>query len=276
MVEVKQMAGVTHSDVLCSLSVVCTLGMTLPTNRYGHTIEASTKVWCDGKGEGQIQMPNKQDHSDEILLVYPPRTESENWWCRQYGSIEIPEGWEALPPGDAFVTRQVKLMGPHWVAKKPAKGYTRTLGIWAPKENIEAAQKLAEETRVQREGKRAISRAQRERQEAKYRERFAEAVYEYLGFAPNHEKLARDIASGVAEHATQVGSERVGRTRKLPLEEKAMLAARSYIRHNYTKYEDQLLDFEFPLEPGDYLYQEIKSEAVEAVDKFLELHRKRR
>ena len=150
------------------------------------------------------------------------------------------------------------------------------MGIWAPKENIEAAQKLAEETRVQREGKRAISRAQRERQEAKYRERFAEAVYEYLGFAPNHEKLARDIASSVAEHATQVGSERVGRTRKLPLEEKAMLAARAYIRHNYTKYEDQLLDFEFPLELGDYLYQEIKSEAVEAVDNFLEIHRKRR
>lgn len=221
-------------------------------------------------------MANKQDHSDEILWVYPPRTESENWWCRQYGSVEIPEGWESLPPGDAFVTRQVKLMGPHWVAKKPAKGYTRTLGIWAPKENIEAAQKLAEETRTQREVRRLISRAQREKQEAKYREQFEEAVYEYLDFVPKHEQLARDIAKVVAEHATQVGSERVGRTRKLPLEEKAMLAVRAYIRHNYTKYEDRLLDFEFPLEPGDYLYREIKSEADDAVDKFLNSHRKRR
>jgi len=223
-----------------------------------------------------MQMPNKQDHSNEILWVYPPRTESESWWCCQYGNIEIPEGWEALPPGDAFVTKQVKLMGPHWVAKKPAKGYTRTLGIWAPKENIEAAQKLAEETRVQREGKRAISRARRERQEAKYRERFGKAVYEYLGFAPKHEKLARDIANSVAEHATQVGSERVGRTRKLPLEERAMLAARAHIRHNYTKYDDRLLNSEFPLEPGDSVYREIKSEADEAVDKFLSRHRKRR
>ena len=223
-----------------------------------------------------MQMANKQDHSDEVLWVYPPRDESESWWCRQYGNIDIPEGWDPLPPGDALVTRQAKLMGPHWVAKKPAKGYTRTLGIWAPKENIAAAQKLTEETRARREAKRVISRAQRERQEAKYREQFAEAVYRYLAFAPKHEKLAQDIARDVAEHATQVGSERVGRTSKLSLEEKVMLAARAYIRHNYTKYEDRLLDSEFPLERGDYLYREIKFEADEAVDKFLNRHRKRR
>jgi len=218
-------------------------------------------------------MPNKQDHFNEILWVYPPRTESENWWCRQYGNIEIPEGWESLPPGDAFVTRQVKLMGPHWVAKKPAKGYTRTLGIWAPKENIEAAKKLAEETRAQRQAKRIISRKQRERQEAKYRERFAEAVYEYLSFAPKYEKLARDIAEAVAERATEVGSERVGRTSKLSLEEEAMLAARAHIRHHYTPYDDQLLEFGFDLEPGDFLYREVKSEAQEVVDEFLSRHR---
>ena len=221
-------------------------------------------------------MPSKQEHSNEILWVYPPRKEADNWWCRQYGNIEIPEEWEFLPPGDAFVTRQVKLMGPHWVAKKRAKGYTRTLGIWAPKQNIEAVQKLADETSAQRELKRVISQKQRERQEAKYRERFAEAVYEYLGFAPKHEMLARDIANGVAQRATEVGSERVGRTRKLPLEEKAILAARAYIRHNYTKYEDRLLDFEFPLEPDDYLYREVKSEAEEAVNEFLSRHQKRR
>ena len=158
-------------------------------------------------------MPNKQDHSNEILWVYPPMTGSENWWCHKYGSVEIPEGWESLPPGDAFVTRQVKLMGPHWVAKKPAKGYTRTLGIWAPKHNIEAAQKLAEETRPQREAERLVSRAQREKQEAKYQEQFAEAVHEYLGFARKHEQLARDIAKAMAKHATQVGSD-TSRTNK--------------------------------------------------------------
>ena len=222
-----------------------------------------------------MTLSHNQDHSDEILWVYPPRTESEGWWCRQYGNIEIPEGWESLPPGDAFVTRQVKLMGPHWVAKKRAKGYTQTLGIWAPKENIEAAKKLAEETTAQREAKRVVSRKQREKQEAKYRERFAEAVYEHLDFSRRYQKLAHDIAKAVAEHATEVGSERVGRTRKLTLEEKAVLAARAHIRHNYTKYEDQLLGFDFPLEPDDYLYREVKNEAQEAVDEFLSRHRRR-
>jgi hypothetical protein len=51
-------------------------------------------------------------------------------------------------------------------------------------------------------------------------------------------------------------------------------ATRAYIRHNYTKYEDRLLDFGFPLESDDYLYREIKSETDEAVDKFLSSHRK--
>lgn len=217
--------------------------------------------------------PNKPDHSDEILWVYPPRTGSENWWCPQYGNIEIPKGWESLPPGDAFVTRQVKLLGPHWVAKKRAKGYTRTLGIWAPKENIEAAKKLAEETTAQREAKRAVSRKQREKQESKYRERFTEAVYEYLNFSRRYQKLAHAIAKAVADRATVVGSERVGRTGKLTLEEKAALAARAHIRHRYTRYEEQLPVSDFPLAPDDYLYREARSEAQEAVDEFLDRHR---
>ena len=223
-----------------------------------------------------MQVPRKQDHSDEILWVYPPRTEPESWWCPQYGHIEIPEGWESLPPGDAFVTTQVKSMGPYWVAKKPAKGYSGTRGIWAPKENIEAAQRLAEETRVQREAKRTVSRAQRGRQETKYQQQFQEAVYAYLGFASKHEKLACDVAKAVAEHATKVGGERVGRTRKLSLEEKTMLAARAYIRHNYTKYEHRLLGLGFPLRPGDYLYREARAETEEAVDRFLTRHREGR
>ena len=111
-------------------------------------------------------------------------------------------------------------MGPHWLEVKAAKGYTRKLGIWAPEKNIEAAIKLAQETQAQREAKRIVSRAQREKQEAKYRKQFAEAVYVYLDFASRYEKLARKIAQGTAEQATVVGSERVGRTKKLTLEEK--------------------------------------------------------
>jgi len=66
----------------------------------------------------------------------------------------------------------------------------------------------------------------------------------------------------VAEQATQVGCERLGRTGNSALEEKAMLAARAYIRYNYTKCENRLPNFEIPLRPGAYLCREIKSEAM--------------
>ncbi len=72
-----------------------------------------------------------------------------------------------------------------------------------------------------------------------------------------------------------VGSERVGRTRKLNLEEKAALAARAYIRHKHTQYEDKLVNPELILDPESYLYHEIKSEAEDEVDEFLEKHRNR-
>jgi len=219
-------------------------------------------------------MPDKKDHSNEVLWVYPPRGEEENHWCKQYGNIKIPRGWVFLPAGETFTTRTVKAMGPHWLEVKAAKGYTRKLGIWAPAKNIEAAIKLAQETRAQREAKRIVSRAQREKQEAKYQEQFAEAVYIYLDFASRYEKLARKIAQRTAQQATVVGSERVGRTKKLTLEEKAALAARAYIRHNHTKYDDNLVNPEIILDPHGYLYHEIKSQAEEDVDEFLDRHRK--
>ena len=83
------------------------------------------------------------------------------------------------------------------------------------------------------------------------------------------------IGSGpiIIGQAAEVGSGRVGRTRKLPLKEKARLTVRAYIRHNYTDYEAQLTEVEIPLEPGDFLYREIKSEAGLAVDAFLSEHR---
>jgi hypothetical protein len=96
-------------------------------------------------------------------------------------------------------------------------------------------------------------------------------VLEHLGFAPAHAALANEIAT--AEHAAIVGSGRVGRTGVLPIEERAALAARAYIRHVYTDYERQL-DY-LPPEHWDanFLYLDIKHQAHDAVDQFLEDHR---
>jgi hypothetical protein len=62
----------------------------------------------------------------------------------------------------------------------------------------------------------------------------------------------------------------------LTFEEKAPLAARVRIRHNYTKYENQTLGFNSALEWGEYLYGQVKGEAQEAVDKFLDHYRPER
>jgi len=63
---------------------------------------------------------------------------------------------------------------------------------------------------------------------------FVVAVRAWLDFAAEHFALAEEIAVCAAEQAAVVGSGRVEWTRTLPLEERAALAARPYIRHRHT------------------------------------------
>src|SRR5262245_11237390 len=58
-----------------------------------------------------------------------------------------PAGWERLPPGDAGLTRRVKLAGPSWaiIEKRGRKAFSQ--GLWAPRENIEAARKALDAER---------------------------------------------------------------------------------------------------------------------------------
>jgi len=218
-------------------------------------------------------MPSENDYSNEILWVYPPRGDEVDHSCKEHGNLKLPIGWAFLASGDAFVTRKVKEMGLYWIAVKAARNYTRKLGIWAPEKNIKAAFALAQESEVRRQSKRIMSRQQRAKEEAKYQEVFTEAVYHYLAFTTRYRKLACQIAQGTAEQATVVGSERVGRTKKLTLEEKAVLAARAYIRHHFTGYEDRLINSELIIDKDNFLYQEIKNEAQDEVDEFLAKHR---
>ena len=48
------------------------------------------------------------------------------------------------------------------------------------------------------------------------------------------------IGAQASERAAEVGHGRVGRTKKLAMEERAALAARALIRHLYTDYEEKL------------------------------------
>jgi hypothetical protein len=199
-------------------------------------------------------------------------------WTPDHGDIVIPDGWECLPAGDAFITRTVKAAGRYWLCWQPRsrhRAHRRLLGLWAPAEAIRAAEDRAKQTTVKRAAARQVSALSRARREDRYQGDLREAVLAFLNFAPQHAELAEQIAAETAAHAAVVGSGRVGRTQLLSLQEKAALAARAHIRHRYTAYEDQLDDLPFDAWDADDLYREIKGAAYEAVADFLEGHRQR-
>ena len=197
-------------------------------------------------------------------------------WNPDHGEIEIPNDWEFLASGDAFVTRRVKAAGMFWVAWRPRgrNQHRRRLGIWAPKEAIGAAEVEAATTADQRSKRREQSARGREKQEATYQVEFADAIRGFLAFAPEHVDLADRIATEAATRAVEVGSGRVGRTRTLSLDERAALAARALIRHRYTSYDDALLEASVEDPWGEeFWYGEVKAEAQTMVDEFLARHR---
>jgi hypothetical protein len=149
---------------------------------------------------------------------------------------------------------------------------TATLGLLAPSVNVQEARARARESEAQREGKRERSRLSRDSCERRYRQQFAEAVFRFLDFAPDNRELARQIADGTAAQATVVSSGRVGRTTRLKLEEKAELAARAYIRHRHTGFEDNLME-QGVSEVDDSTYREAKAEAHREIEAFLRKHR---
>jgi hypothetical protein len=198
-------------------------------------------------------------------------------WCPEHGDLDLPEGWEFLASGDNFVTRRVKGSGVYWTLWRPRgrhRPHRRKLGVLAPGSTINAARAEAVATAGQRADRRVVNAAARERAEVRYRVELAAAVRAWLDFAPVHAGLAAEIAEGVAEHAAVVGSGRVGRTRTLPLEQRAQLAARAFIRHRFTDYEDRLGDLDvFLAAIDDADYREVKHDAQARVDHFLADHR---
>jgi hypothetical protein len=211
--------------------------------------------------------------TDLHLDVYDTR---EGPWNPEHGDIEVPEHWEFLPTGDAFVTRTVKAAGKYWLSWQPRarhRPHRRLLGLWAPADAIRAAQVRARETAEKRAAGRTANARSRARREQRYQEQLQQAVLEFLDFAPQHADLANEIATECSAHAAVVGSGRVGRTQLLGIADKARLAARAHIRHRHTTYEHELGDVPFEAWGEDELYREIKGAAHEAVDDFLDNHR---
>ena len=199
-------------------------------------------------------------------------------WNPEHGDLEVPDDWEFLPSGDAFITRTVKAAGSYWLCWQPRgrhRDHRRLLGLWAPAVAIRAAEDRAKETADKRAAARTVNARSRARQEARYQDELHDAVLAFLDFAPAHAALADQIATETAARAAVVGSGRVGRTRLLSLEQQARQATRAHIRHRFTVYEDKLNGLPFEAWDEDALYRDIKGAAHEAVDDFLDEHRGR-
>lgn len=154
--------------------------------------------------------------------------------------LNVPNGWELLPPGDAALTRRVKAAGDHWVVqeKKGRKIFSR--GIWAAAATIE---RIRAELEVERSTesfakKREAAGRRREKAQADYVQDFHATVVAFLAFHPSHADLADRLARAVTDHATPVGSGTVARTKRLPVEQRAKAAVIAWMRHQTTGYDN--------------------------------------
>ena len=221
-------------------------------------------------------MAAQEDPTSQNLDVYDTKA---GWWNPDLGDLVVPDGWEFLASGDAFVTRRVKAAGVYWSAWKPKNrrdGHRRRLGLLAPTAAIDAARNAAIESADQRAAARAAGARHRERIEANYQTELRDTVLRWLDFTPEHHDLAADIADGAAAQATVVGSGRVGRTKTLSVDQRAALAARAYIRHHHTDYHDRLDNANVGLsdEINADDYREIKRAVHDEVEAFLDAHRR--
>ncbi|MGN6544988.1 MAG: DUF2293 domain-containing protein [Aureliella sp.] len=158
--------------------------------------------------------------------------------------LQVPAGWELLPPGDAGLTRRVKAAGPTWTVqeKKGRKVFSR--GVWAPAAHIASAKAALEKERSTEAyaKRRQAAAVRRDREQAEYVEDFEAAVRQFLRFADRYQSLADRLAKAVTVHATPIGSGTVARTERIPIEERAESAVIAWLRHQTTGYDDMHIE----------------------------------
>ncbi|MSQ94288.1 MAG: DUF2293 domain-containing protein [Gemmataceae bacterium] len=157
--------------------------------------------------------------------------------------LTAPNGWVLLPPGDAALTRRVKVAGDHWVVqeKKGRKVFSR--GVWASAATIDRIRvELEAERGTEGFAKRKEADARRRDQaQAEYVEDFFGAVLSFLAFHGIYADLAKRMARAVTDHATPVGSGTVARTKRIPVEQRAESAVIAWMRHTTTGYDGMVI-----------------------------------
>jgi hypothetical protein len=158
-------------------------------------------------------------------------------------TLQVPAGWELLPPGDAGLTRRVKAAGPTWTVQEKVGRKLFSRGVWAPAATIASARAAlaGERSDPAYARKLAADRDRREKKQEAYVEDFRGAVLAYLAFDACHAALAAVMADAVTKHATPVGSGTVARTERIPIEERAESAVIAWMRHQTTAYDDMVI-----------------------------------
>lgn len=189
-----------------------------------------------GFSRGPPAADNTQVMSAHTFLPGPaPRTVR----ARSGQTLQVPAGWELVPPGDAALTRRVKAAGEFWLVQETVGRRLFSRGIWAPRTTIEQVrQELAvERATTQYARRREADANRRAARQADYVEDFAAAVVAFLAFHGRHAALAERLARAVAGHATPVGSGTVARTTRIPIERRAEAAVIAWMRHQTTGYD---------------------------------------
>ena len=203
-------------------------------------------------------------------LVLSPTSDPKVFLAPDGTRRSPPPGWVCLPPGDAALTRRVKLAGPSWAVleKKGRKVFSK--GLWAPRENVESVREAIEAERSTAEyaKRRQSDVARRERTQADYVVTFEREVLAFLDFSKEWVELGRVMARKVAAHATPVGSGTVARTKRISVGERAEAAVIAWMRHQTTAY-DRLV---IPRVKGKR--REVRRELAELSRRVLDLHRR--
>lgn len=173
-------------------------------------------------------------------LTVRPGPKPRHVFTTQGELLSVPEGWALLPPGDAALSRRIKLDGPSWMVKekKGRKEFSR--GIWAPADRIDALRMILECERAAPAYTKKLEagRARRAQQEVAYTEDFISALRDTLAFHPRYRLLADRLAKLISAHATPVGSGTVARTKRIPIEQRAEAATIAWLRHQTTAYDN--------------------------------------
>ncbi|NUO49473.1 MAG: DUF2293 domain-containing protein [Polyangiaceae bacterium] len=203
-------------------------------------------------------------------LVLAPTADPKVFLAPDGTRMTPPPGWTCLPPGDAALTRRVKLAGPSWAVLEKRGRKVFSKGLWAPSENVEAARAavVAERSTVDYAKRRQSDLARRERVQTAYAESFEQEVSAFLGFSKQWVELGREMARRVASHATPVGSGTVARTKRISVAERAEAAVIAWMRHQTTAY-DRLV---IPRVKGKR--REVRRELAQISRALLDLHRR--